>query len=85
MVQTGFLLQHSNILPVNGVVVAPRVLGQCRVCTISRFHSFLMFFHSLSQTSACLTYISGSALSTWNLIHHFCQLFRRDAILRSHQ
>ena len=31
MVETGLLLQHSDIFPVHGVVVVPCMLGQCRV------------------------------------------------------
>ena len=35
VVETGLLLQHSDIFPVHGVVVAPCMLGQCQIGTVS--------------------------------------------------
>ena len=76
MVQTGFLLQHSHILPVNGVVVAPRVLGQCRVCTKFAAELALWERHLLPQEEVPVVWqcvcdgIEGKLESTlWEGLH----------------
>ena len=70
MVETGLLLQHSDVIPIHGVVVGPCMLGQCRVHTVPCLYSFPVLLHSFGQASACLAYISGRATSTRNLVHH---------------
>ena len=46
MVEMGLLLQHSDSIPVHGMVVIPGMLGLCRVGTVFCLHSFPVLLHS---------------------------------------
>ena len=46
MVEMGLLLQHSDSIPVHGMVVTPCMLGLCRVGTVFCLHSFPVLLHS---------------------------------------
>ena len=77
MVEMGLLLQHSDIIQVHGVVVAPCMLGQCQVgtCSLLTLQLFSVAPSLVFQALTCLAYISGRTTSTRHLVHHPCQLF----------